>query len=221
MKSRAKKAGVLYLLMAIFGAFGIMYVPNNILVQNDAGATATNIIESIGTYRLSMLSNVVGQAIFIFLGLSFLDLFEGINAKLSKMLMSLVVAGVPIAILNTLNLAAAMMVLDGSEYLKEFNETQLNALSLLFINLYQYGVLIVQIFWGLWLLPLGLLCKQSNFIPKWIGLSLIMGCFSYLLLVIIGVLWPQFNEVAAPILMLPLVIGEFSIIGWLLIKGVK
>jgi hypothetical protein len=81
MKSRAKKAGVLYLLMAIFGAFGIKYVPNNILVQNDAGATATNIIESIGTYRLSMLSNVVGQAIFIFLGLSFLDLLVSTLVK--------------------------------------------------------------------------------------------------------------------------------------------
>ena len=137
------------------------------------------------------------------------------------MLIFLVVAGVPIAILNTLNLAAAMMVLDGSEYLKEFNETQLNALSLLFINLYQYGVLIVQIFWGLWLLPLGFLIIQSNFIPKWVGVLLIISGVSYLLLVIIGVLWPQFNDMAAAILMLPLALGEFTFIGWLFILGFK
>jgi len=90
-----------------------------------------------------------------------------------------------------------------------------------FLNLYDHEVLIVQIFLGLWLLPFGLLVIESKFIPKIIGILLVVGCFAYLLDSFIGLQLPQYREVASSILMLPLAIGEFSIIFWLLIKGVK
>lgn len=219
-KKQARIAGFWYLLMAIIAAFGILY-PMNILVPNDPTATANNIINSEWVYRLCMLSNVVGQTIFIFLALAFKNLFEGINPKLSKMLVALVIVAVPIAIFNTINMMASLLILDGSEYLQAFNQNQLNALSLFFLNLYQFGLIIVQIFWGLWLLPLGLLSIQSKYIPKWIGILLIIGCVSYVIIVVVGFLCPQYNESVSSVLMIPLALGEFSIIGWLLAKGVK
>lgn len=220
-KKEARIAGLWYLLMGITGGFGIMYIPMSVLVTGDATATANNIMNSEWLYRLSMLSNLIGQIAFIFLVLALNRLFDGVNTKLSKLMLALIMVGVPIAMLNTLNMVGAMSVLSGATYWNVFEQEQLNAVALGFLEQYNYGLLIAQIFWGLWLLPLGLLSIQSKLIPKAIGILLIIGCFSYLIIVVVGFLSPQFNGIVSSILMIPLAMGEFSIIGWLLIKGVK
>tara|TARA_B110000967_G_C18810783_1_gene523472 strand:- start:215 stop:442 length:228 start_codon:yes stop_codon:yes gene_type:complete len=66
-KKNARIAGLLYLIIAITGGFGIMYVSSSILIAGDAKATASNIINSGFTYRLSIFSNLVSQALTIFL----------------------------------------------------------------------------------------------------------------------------------------------------------
>jgi hypothetical protein len=221
MKQEAKKAGLLYLMMAVFGAYGIMYANNSILVSGDAIQTAQNLINKAGMLKSSILSGLIGQTAFIFLALSLNQLFFKVDDKLNTLLMVLVIAAVPIAFIINLCLVGAFLVLDGSEYLKVFSQAQLNALSLLLLNLYNYGLIIVQVFWGLWLMPLGLLFIKANFSPNWIGYLLIVGCFSYLLIVFIGLIIPQYNDLANSILILPLAIGEFSTIAWLLITGLK
>jgi hypothetical protein len=108
-----------------------------------------------------------------------------------------------------------------SGYVDVFDIAQQNALMMLFINLYEQGIIIVEIFWGLWLLPFGMLVIKSKFIPKIIGIFLVIGCFSYLLESFTSFFLPDYSEIVSPYLMLPLMIGEFSIIFWLLIKGVR
>jgi hypothetical protein len=220
-KKNARIAGLWYLLMAVTGGFGIMYAPMGIMVSGDAAATAQKLIESEWIYRLSIVSNLVGQVCFIFLVFALNRLLEDVNPKQAKLMVTLVIIAVPIAFINTLNLVAAQLFVSRVDFLNVFEVDKLNALSMVFLKLYEHGILIVQIFWGLWLLPFGFLIIKSQFIPRVIGILLIVGCFAYLLASFIGLLWPAYNQIASSILMLPISIGEFSIVFWLLITGVK
>ncbi len=220
-KKDARIAGLWYLLMGVTGGFGIMYVPLSIMVIGDADATAQNLINSEWIYRLSITSNIFSQACFIFLVLALYRLLKEVDPKQAKLMVILVLVSVPIAFLNTLNLVAAQLLLSGDDYLNVFESRQLNALATGFLHFYEHGIMIVQIFWGLWLLPFGLLIIKSKFIPKIIGILLVAGCFSYLLDSFTGLMLPDYRELVTSILMLPLAAGEFSIIFWLLIKGVK
>ena len=220
-KKNARTAGLMYLIMAITGGFGIMYVPVNIIVAGDISATARNMMDSEFLVRVSVFSNLISQTIFIFLALSLNRLFKEVNANYARLLLTLVVIAVPISFLNSLNLVAAQILVSGSDYLNIFDSGQRNALMMFFINMYEQGIIIVEIFWGLWLLPFGLLVIKSKFIPKIIGVFLVIGCFSYLLESFTGFFLPDYSEIVSPYLMLPLIIGEFSIIFWFLIKGVR
>lgn len=220
-KRNARIAGLWYLLMAIAGFFGTMYVPLNIIVTGDAAATAQNIVDSGWIYRLSMVSNLIGQVFFIFLVLALNRLLEEVDPKQARLMVTLVIVAVPIGFLNTLNLVAAQMLASGNDYLSVFEEGELKALSLLALSLYDQGVLIVQVFWGLWLLPFGILVIKSNFIPRILGILLVINCFAYLAITFARMLAFQYMELLSYILMPFLIIGEFAVIFWLLIKGVK
>jgi len=219
-KKTARIAGILYLLIAITGGFGIMY-PSSTIVAGDATATAANIINSEFVFRLSILSNLVSQALMIFLVLTLSRLFKDVHPKLTKYMVVLVLVAIPISFLNVLNLAASQILVSEADYLSVFAADQLEAMTLFFLNLYEYGIAIVGVFWGLWLFPFGMLIIKSKFIPKIIGIFLVIGCFAYLIDSFTALLFPQYKETISPIMMIPLAIGEFSTILWLLIKGVR
>ena len=220
-KKNARIAGILYLLIAITGGFGIMYTQSNILVPNDATATASNITKAEFTFQLSIFSNLISQALTIFLALTLARLFKDVSPKLTKYMVTLVLVAVPISFLNVLNLVAAQMFVGGADFLNVFDTNQLNSLALVFINLYQFGISVVGIFWGLWLFPFGMLIIKSKFIPKIIGIFLVIGCFAYLIDSVISILFPEHKTTISSIIMLPLALGEFSAILWFLIKGVR
>ncbi|MDG1529655.1 MAG: DUF4386 domain-containing protein [Polaribacter sp.] len=136
-------------------------------------------------------------------------------------MVTLVLVAIPISFLNVLNLVVAQMLVSGADFLQVFNTEQLNSLALVFINLYEYGISVVGIFWGLWLFPFGMLIIKSKFIPKIIGIFLTIGCFAYLIDSFVSIILPEHKESVTAIIMLPLALGEFSTILWLLIKGVK
>jgi len=220
-KKTARIAGILYLLIAITGGFGIMYAPSSIIISDDATATANNLINSEFIYSLSILSNLISQALTIFLVLTLSRLFKDVNPKLTKYMVTFVLVSVPISFLNVLNLVASQMFVSGAIFLDVFESNQLNSLALVFLKLYEFGIAVVGIFWGLWLFPFGMLIIKSKLIPKIIGIFLTIGCFAYLIDSFIAILLPEYKESVSAIIMLPLAIGEFSTILWLLIKGVK
>jgi len=220
-KKNARMAGLLYLLMGVTGAFGLMYVPSTIMVAGDPAATTDNIVNSELLYRLGIISNLICQTSFIFLVLALNRLFNGVNEKQAKLMVSIVIAAVPVAFLNELNQIAALHLLSDAKYLKVFAPDQLNTLAMIFLNLHEQGTFIAGIFWGLWLFPFGYLVIKSGFIPKVLGILLMIGCFAYLIDSSAALLIPQLKSAITNILMLPLAIGEISMILWLLVKGVK
>jgi hypothetical protein len=220
-EKHARAAGLWYLLMAITGGFGIMYVPMNILVAGDATATAQNIVAAGSTYQLSIASGLIGQAAFVFLALALYRLFQDVDRHLSRLLVALVTAAVPIGFVNYLNLIAARVLVSDSTYLQAFETVQLQSLAMSAVNLYSQGILIVQVFWGLWLLPLGLLFVRAAFMPSWLGILLVANCFAYLIITFTQLLEFPYVEVVTYTLMPFLLVGEFAAIFWLLFLGVK
>jgi hypothetical protein len=215
----ARTAGLLYLALAVTGGFSILYA-GSLIVPGDAAATADNIRAHESLFRLAVVSGLVSQVVFVFLVLALHRLFKGVNDTYAAVMVALVLAAVPVGFLNMLNQLAALHVLSGADYLKVFGANQVNALVMLFLDLHGHGLLIVEIFWGLWLLPLGLLVIESRFIPRFIGVLLIVGCFGYLIDVLTRLLFPEYTAIVSPIAGVAK-FGELAMILWLLIKGLK
>jgi len=178
-KKIARIAGFWYLLMAITGPIGLLYVPSKLIVPGDATATANNILASESLFRIGIVSNILCQIAFIFLVLALYRLLKGVDQQHTSLMVALVLVAVPIAFLNMLNPLAALLLLSGAGFLTVFEPNQLHALVMVFLNLQESGTMIVQIFWGLWLLPFGLLVFKSGFFPKILGVFLIVACFGY------------------------------------------
>lgn len=219
-KKIARIAGFLYLLLALTGAFSILYVPSALVVFGDAAATAERIASSQLLFRAGILSGIVSHVIFVLLVLVLYHLLREISRKQAMLMVTLVVISVATGFVNTINQLGALIALSGAEFLSVFEEPELDALAYLFIRLHSHGIQIIQIFWGLWLFPFGLLVYQSRFIPKILGVLVIIAGVGYLLGTITFLILPQYQSALSTLITI-LEMGELPIILWLLIVGVK
>lgn len=220
LKNIARGAGILYIITDIFMIFSGMVVDPKIYVPGNAVATAGNIQASGWLFRLGFVSNITGHIIFLFLVLALYDLFKSVDKGQARLMVILVVASVPLIILNMLNQYAPILLLSGAGHLSAFNPAQLQTLSMVFFDLYENGVQIAEVFWGLWLIPLGLLVYKSGFVPKVLGVLLFIGCLGHLLSFLSTFLFPENSAILIPIAE-TVMLAELPIFLWLLIKGVK
>ncbi len=218
----ARLAGGLYLALMPFAFFGVMYVPSVLLVPGDPAATSRNIMASEWLFRSGTVSHLIGQVIFVFLPLALYRLLTPVNKGHSVLMVVLALLGVPIAFVNELNHLAVLLLLSGTDYLGAFTPDQLHAQVMLFLDMRQYGIVVAHVFWGLWLLPLGLLVFRSGFLPGLLGVLLTIGGACHAIdagtqLLLPGV--PTIGQVTFVLAMLA-AIAELLFALWLLIKGV-
>ena len=216
----ARVAGLLYLGL-MTAPLRLVYIPSTLFVRGDAAATANNIAAHETLFRLGILSDFFTGIMAIFFTLALYRLFKAVDQNLAVLMVilgSLMVA--PIYFLNTVNDAAALTLIRGADFLSVFDQPQRNALAMLFLRLHHHGVVANEIFWGLWLLPFGLLVRKSGFIPRILGTWLILNGIAYVVISLTGLLAPQY-EAAVFNSTLPATLGEIAIMLWLLIKGAK
>jgi hypothetical protein len=219
-KQTARIAGLLYLVNGITGFFGIIYVPNRLIVSGNAAATANNILASEGLFRLGIVSELICAAEFVFLLWVLYRLLGAVNKTHASLMVILGLVFVPIMCVNTLNEIAALMLLRGADFLSVFDKRQLEATAMLFLDLHGYGYVVGWIL-GLWLFPFGVLVFRSGFLPRILGVLLIAACFGYLADSLVPLLLPHYENVVGRIANIPLTLGEPAIILWLLIMGAK
>src|SRR6266542_3277272 len=218
IKATARRAGALYFLFMIVGLvdmFGFSFI-----VPGDATATARNIIAAELTYRIGILTDFVTLLLFIFLVVSLYNLLKGADKWYALLMVLLVSVGVTIGLVNILNKVAPLILLSGAGYLSVFTKPQLDALALGFLNLNSHGNTIAAAFWGLWLFPFGILVIKSGFFPRVLGILLMVAGFALLTSSVTSIVLPAYENVVSRAMM-PLSLGEFPIIFWLLIKGAK
>jgi len=220
IKNPGRFAGALYVLMSILGFFAIGYVPGKLIVHGNAAATATNIAASETLFRLGIAGELIGQAGFIFVALALYDLLKGVNQRHATLMVILIVVSIPIAFVNELNSIAALVLVRGADFLSVFEKPQREALAMLFLNLHNQGFVVAEIFWGLWLFPLGLLVYRSRFLPRVLGAWLVLAGVAWVILSLTGLLLPQYEDKVNTYSQ-PAVFGEIAFMLWLLIKGAK
>jgi hypothetical protein len=220
LKRNARIAGLLYLTL-MTAPLRLLYIPSKLFVPGDASATARNIAAHQTLFRIGILSDLFTATMTIFLTLALFRLFKGVNegwARLLVILGALMVT--PIYFVNTINDAAALLLARGADFLMVFEQPQRDALVVLFLRMHHQGVLANQIFWGLWLLPFGLLVYKSGFIPRILGIWLTLNCFAYLATSVTGILWPQYEHRISNWLF-PVMFGELAVMLWLIVIGAK
>lgn len=218
--NQGRLAGLLYVVASIPGFFALAYVPGKLLVGGNATVTANNIAAHALLFRLGIAADLIGQAMFIFVALALYDLLKGVNQRHALLMVTLILVAIPIAFLNEVNSIAALTLVRGADFLSVFDKSQRDALARLFLNLRGGGFDVAGIFWGLWLFPLGMLVYRSGFIPRLLGVLLMLGTFAYLANSFTSLVVPQYEPDVSR-WMDPLQAVEVVFMLWLLIVGAK
>jgi Domain of unknown function (DUF4386) len=213
-------AGLLYVVTSIVGFFAMGYVPGKLIVHGDAATTASNILAHETLFRLGIAGEVIGQAGFIFVALALYDLLKGVSRWYASLMVMLIVVSVPIAFVNELNSIAAVVLVRGADFLSVFEKPQRDALAMLFVKLHGQGFVVAEMFWGLWLFPLGLLVYRSRFLPRFLGVWLGLAGVGWVILSLTGIMLPEYQD-RVDTYSQPAIIGEIVFMLWLLIMGGK
>lgn len=216
----ARVAGAVYLSMAVTAPFSLIYIPRALIVQGNATATANNILAHETLFRLGIVADLSTAVIFILLGMALYRLLSGVNKTHASLMVVLVLVSATIGFMNVLNNIAALTLFRGADFLAVFDKPQRDAVAMLFLGLHGQGLVINEIFWGLWLFPFGVLVMRSGFLPRILGVLLIVNCFAYLAASLTSLLLPDYASVVSRAI-LPALTGELWIALWLLIKGAK
>lgn len=217
IKKTARIAGFLYFLQIPLGVFGIIYVPQVLVIPNDFKTTVSNILSHEFLFRLSIVSAILCSLATVATAYFIHKVLEAVNPKFSKMIVIFALIVTPISMLNELNNVAILLILKNPDAIAQFSENQIQTMITFFLDLHHYGMQLIGIFFGLWLLPMGYLVIKSGYIPKVIGVFLLITCIGYLLDFINFFLFLEIKIVFSEYTWL----GEVMMVSWLLIKGVR
>ena len=216
----ARMAGFLYLLYMVTTIAADVFGRSKLIVFGDAAATARNIMASEWQFRSGIMGDLVSAVFFLLAAWALYALLRPVNKDLALSFVLLNLGGVAVYSINLLNQFAAVLLLSGADYLKVFQAGQLQALAMFFLTLHHNGYWIAQIFFGAWLFPLGYLVFKSGFLPKILGIVMMIHCAGWLLTTLQFFLFPGLGGITYVTYPLGF-ISEFGLTLWLLIKGVN
>lgn len=213
-------AGALYVLMGAPAVFGLMYVPQKLIVPGNADATANNVTGAETLFRLGAASELVAAVFLYLLVLALHRLLGHVDRDHGRLMVGLVLASVAISFVNVLNSIAALTLFTGTDYLAVLDTPKRHALGMLFLTLHRQGIGVVGIFWGLWLFPFGVLVMRSGAFPRVLGVLLILNGVGYVAASMTTLVFPSYASVVARVVM-PTLLGELWVMLWFLIKGAR
>ena len=219
-KKTARIAGVLYLLVGIFGGFAEGYVEPKMYVAGNAAATAGNVITNAGLVRMGVVSDLLDQTFFVFLALVLYGLLKDVNKSVARAMLVLVALASCIGCISAVFEFEGLRVATDGAFRAGFGAAT-NAVVLLLLEAQHYGLLIAQIFFGLWLAPLGYLAYKSGWFPKSLGVLLIAGTVCYLVDLLTAFLVPDFGQMIHGYVTIPSAIAEIWMVFYLLVIGVR
>jgi hypothetical protein len=220
-KHLARMAGVLYLGVGIFGGFSEGFVDTKMYAAGNASATAGNVLANPELVRLSVVAHLLDGTFFIFTALALYILLNHVNKNVARAMLVLVALATSIICLNAVFQFEALRVATGAVNMAALGQSGSNAMVLLLLDMQHYGTLIAQVFFGLWLIPLGYLAYKSGMIAKWLGVTLVAGGVCYLIDLLAAFLAPGLGQAIHPLVVIPSAIAEISMVMYLLIVGVK
>jgi hypothetical protein len=213
-------SGFLYLWIVICGFWSLMYVPSKVGGKGDPGATMQNLLANEFLFRSGTIANLSSFVVFIFLVLALYQIFKNTNEPRAKLMVAFVIVQVPIVFLGETFNFSALMVAKG-DLMQSLTQTERADWVYFLLRVYKYTLIILMIFWGLWLIPFGQLIIQSGYMPKTIGVLLVLGGIAY---VVESVDYILLSRMLSPLTDYTYIlhsIAELSTVLWLLAKGIK
>jgi Domain of unknown function (DUF4386) len=221
LSKNARVAGLLYILASVVGVVRLLYIPNALFVAGGAEATANNIVAHESLFRFGIVSQLLASVLWLFVPLALYRLLKGVDQTLAVLMVILgSLMQVPIFFVNMANDVAALLFARGADFLSVFDKPQRDAFTRLFLNLHHQLDLANMMFAGLWLFPFGLLVYKSRFLPRLLGVWLMIACFAWLAFSFSGLLRPGYEDKVYSAIQ-PFVLGEVATMLWLAIMGAK
>ena len=217
----ARVAGVLYLIIFILGPFAFFLGRTSVVVPGDATATAANVMASESVFRIGMVAESVIVLVEIVLAAILYVLLRPVSQPLSLAAAFARLAEAIVQAVNLLTSVPALLLLGGAGYLTVFEPDQVDALVLLFLDANEFGILVWGLLFGFHLLLLGYLVYKSGFWPRILGILLVIASLGYLAQSYGHILWPQYDDILATVVLVLTIPGELAFMLWLLIKGVN
>jgi hypothetical protein len=217
---RARKIGLLYLVFSLVAIANEFFLSAGFVVPGDAAATAQRIAAAGPMFRVGILASFANLVIFVFLVVGLHDLFKDVDGRHALLMVVFVTLGVAVSLVGLVLKSSPLVLHSGSGYLSEFTRPQLDALALGLLEVRRNGSMLATAFWGLWLFPFGALVIKSGFIPKILGIALMVAGTGYLASAVVAIVLPAQLQIVSR-LMTPLYFGELPIIFWLLVKGAR
>jgi len=220
-RNPGRVAGLWYLLLCLIGPLRLMYIPGKLFVHGNAAATVDNIAAHQWLFRFGILGDLLCAVVLIFLVLAFYRLFKDVDQNLAVLVV--IFGGVMPALIDFVGVvsdAGALTIARGADFLSVFDKPQRDALAMLFLHLRDHQNTAAEILWGMWLFPLAVLVYRSRFLPRFLGVWLVINGFAYVLLSFTGVLLPQYQNKVF-IFSQPALFGELALMLWLVIKGAR
>jgi hypothetical protein len=219
-KRLARTAGLFYLVVAIFAGFA-QFVRQQVYVPGDATATVANVVANASLVRLSFVAELVQATFVLFVVMTLYNLLQHVNKSIARAMVIFVVVKVSILCVISVAQLGALLVATDPSYSSALGPQASDALVLLLLDLHHSGYLVAQIFFGLWLFPMGLLAYRSGMFPRPIGVALMLGTIAYLTDVVLQFLAQPLAAAINPVAIPAMALGEVSMVAYLLIKGVR
>jgi hypothetical protein len=220
-KRLARIAGIFYLLVGIFGGFAEGFVDPKLYVANDPAATAGNVIANSALVRMGVVAHLADAAFFVLTALALYFLLRHVHESVARAMLVFVALAAGIITLNAVFQFEGLRVATDSAYAAAFGTAGSNALVLLLLDIQHYGTLSGQVFFGLWLAPLGYLAYKSGLFPKPLAVILVAATVCYLVDVLAAFLVPDFARQIHPFIVIVPAIAEIWMVLYLLVVGVR
>jgi hypothetical protein len=220
IKRTARQAGLLYLGLSILAMISYFYLRPRFVISGDPATTARNILANEQLYRAGILIDVAAQLLFVLVVVALYRLFIDVDRTQTRVMVALVATGIAAQFATFAFNVAPLVFLSGADHLSAFSRAQLESLAYASLSIGgREGQLLTSI-WGLWLFPFALLTMKSGFLPKFLGILLILSGAAYVVSFVIGLVFPAAVATVYPFA-LPLYFGELIVVLWLAIMGAK
>jgi uncharacterized protein DUF4386 len=216
-RSLARMAGVSQLLEALTATFGQVFVLGRFVVSGNAAGTAANILGHERLFRLGFASSLIGVIFHIAWALLLYDLLKPVNRRLSLFAVFVILVGCAIQALASLFYLAPLLVLGGGSSLSAFTADQLQALAYMFVRLNGYAFNTYLVFFGLWCVLIGFLIFRSTFLPRVLGVLLVISGLGWMIYLVP----PLAIRLFIPYIAGASALGEIPLELWLIVMAVN
>ena len=218
--SNARIAGLIYLIVILTGIFSIAYVPGQLVEYRDGAATLKNLAADSGLYRWGLAAGMMCYLAYLILPLALYRILADTHRGLAGIMVILAVCGALLSLINLGHKFDVLALMSGRPGLASLSAEEIEGQVMLALIRYNQGIVLAQLFWGTWLIPLGLLALRSGLLPRALSFLLVIGGVAY---VFQSFAWTAFADYAqsglARYLTTPASLAEIGTCLWLLIVG--